>query len=97
VSLGWVRFLSSVTLPAPEATGYRQPIRPPRLPKRAPHPLMIDTTPMPATICRANLACSTRCPLARVGRICPDPADFLDELAAMGLSPADVRDAPSLV
>lgn len=48
-------------------------------------------------ICGSGLACEEYCPVMSMGRICPSVTEFLDEVAAMGLTPAEVRAVSSLV
>lgn len=42
-------------------------------------------------LCTGGLPCERLCPVRRIGRVCPDVAQILDELTDLGLTPADVR------
>lgn len=38
-------------------------------------------------VCGKGAACENTCPVMRMGRICPDLPEFLDELAALMAEP----------
>ncbi len=46
-------------------------------------------------ICGTGRACERACPVAEVGRYCPEVVEFIDELRERGLTLADVGANPS--
>jgi len=51
------------------------------------------------TVCGELSECLAKCPVMRLGRVCPDVVAFVDEIAAMGLLHAGhrVRDEREVV